>query len=69
MFGKVLMEKEFEEENESKLGIAIAQHLQWKVLPILKTFYAAMKDANIHTENKTVAKWIKKEEAMIQQKK
>ena len=44
---------------EDGLGVAISRHFEWEHLPILKTVYAALEDANLHTENKTVAEWIK----------
>ncbi len=40
------------------LGILIAHHFEWDGLEILKTMYAALEDANFHTLNQTVAKWI-----------
>lgn len=47
------------------LGILISQYFEWDGLEILKTMYAALEDANFHTENKTVEGWIKNLEKEI----
>jgi hypothetical protein len=43
------------------LGIAIARYCNWAGLDILKIMYGALEDANYHTINQTVRKWIDRE--------
>ncbi|MFC1521873.1 hypothetical protein ACFL6Y_05645 [Elusimicrobiota bacterium] len=55
----ILPEYQAKAKEEEGLGIAIANHYKWDGLAILETFYAALEDANFHTYNKTVDRWIK----------
>jgi len=48
---------------EEGLGILIAKYFKWDGLAILKTLYAALEDANFHTENKEIEKLIKRVES------
>ena len=43
------------------LGIAIARYCDYTGLDILQVMYGALEDANYHTINQTVQKWIDKE--------
>ena len=44
--------------DEETLGIIIAHYFDWNGISILKTTYAALEDANFHTENETIEKLI-----------
>lgn len=44
------------------LGIAIASHFHWDGLAIMRTFAAALEDANFHTESAVVSGWVEAEE-------
>ncbi len=45
---------------EEGLGMAISKHYQWEPAVILRLVYVMFEDANMHTENKTVEKWLAK---------
>ena len=50
----------YEASDEEALGILISNYFQWTGLPILKTTYWALEDANFHTENETIEELINK---------
>jgi hypothetical protein len=49
--------------DEEALGLIVSHYFKWDGLRILKVCYAALEDANFHTENETIQALIDKLEA------
>jgi hypothetical protein len=47
------------------LGILISKFFEWDGVEIMKAFSSALEDANFHTENKIVARMIKRAEGTV----
>lgn len=58
--GSILPEYQSKMSEEEGLGMAISKHYQWEPARILRLVYSMFEDANMHTENKTVEKWMEK---------
>ena len=48
----------FDVDEVDCIGVAVACHLKWDCIAILRTMYSALEDANMHSENIAVAEWI-----------
>lgn len=65
------IKKSFIPEYQSKatddqgLGLLICHYFEYDGLAILKATYAALEDANFHTENRTIEKMIKRLESQM----
>lgn len=46
--------------DDQALGLMLCQYFEYDGLAILKATYAALEDANFHTENRTIEKMIQK---------